>query len=162
MFDHSIGNSFAGKMPCADTVLIVGGTFQKRLRLSSGFNRGVGGLSWRSSFQKFLSFKVRFLWSLQVSRTRTDSSWTWARSATACCSALPNSRLCCRTVSRRAMPADRPAKTTRELDVHGPYVEAFGTKVKCPATLLRVRERGLTGIPVPTLGTRIAVLPFES
>jgi hypothetical protein len=38
--DDSIGKSFAGKMPCADTVLMVEGTFQKHLALSSGFNRG--------------------------------------------------------------------------------------------------------------------------
>jgi len=42
MIEDSIGNSFAGKMPCPDTVLMVGATFQKHLALSSGFIRGVG------------------------------------------------------------------------------------------------------------------------
>jgi len=40
MIDNSIGNSFAGRMHFPGTVLMVEGTFQKHLALSSGFNRG--------------------------------------------------------------------------------------------------------------------------
>jgi hypothetical protein len=42
MIDHSIDNSFADWMHFPDTLLMVGGTFQKQLELSSGFNRGAG------------------------------------------------------------------------------------------------------------------------